>query len=89
MNARRRLRKLADKAKLTAVSLNAKPHGCEVCRADDFRTSFAKAAIQAAELGTYVIVCKACGEHWEVTLFCGVNGQLHIGFNPAEKPPSN
>jgi hypothetical protein len=91
MSQRRRLRKVAEKAQLSAVMLNAgTDHGCDVCRGTQWRTKLTRHLLSKKMLGDSKTLCTACGKKWMVSLFAaGANQEIHVAFNPIPNEPSN
>lgn len=90
MSSRRRLRRLAAKAKLSAQYLDprAAKHGCAACRDQANRQTLVKQLITANELGPVKARCPICGADWLVSFFADATGQANVRFEvmPAEVP---
>lgn len=90
MSQKRKLQRAADKAKLTAVALNAPPHGCEECRGQKWRTQLTKKLLGELMIGDSTILCVHCGMRWKVSVFTvRPREEVHISFNPIPNEPSN
>lgn len=90
MSRRRRIQRTVDKAKLTAVVLNAPTHGCEVCRGHEWRTGLTRELLGERKIGDSRVRCLPCGVDWMVSLFpVGVNQEIHVSFNPIPNEPTN
>lgn len=91
MSQRRKLRRIEDKAKLTAVALNAAPHGCETCRSGSgWRTKVMRELLAKRMIGDSKILCTVCGARWLVSVFTtGPSQEVHIAFKPITNEPSN
>jgi hypothetical protein len=90
MSQKRRLRRVADKAKLSPVRLEAPPHGCVECCSSEWRTGVTKELLTNLRLGDSEVLCRICGAWWKVSVFpVGPNEELHVSFNPIANEPLN
>lgn len=81
---------MADKAKLTAVALNAAPHGCKKCIGSGWRTQLMRELITNHMIGDSKVLCVVCGAKWLVSVFIvGPGQEVHIAFKPIANDPSN